>query len=63
MEKKEFISVIITNFNKEKYIVNSLKSIMNQDYSNFEIIVLNELDGWISLCGQKRQPSSAKIIN
>ncbi len=41
-KKKEFISVIITNFNKEKYIVNSLKSIMSQDYSNFEIIVFDD---------------------
>ena len=37
--------------------------VRNRYISNFEIIALNELDGWISLCGQKRQPSSAKIIN
>ena len=41
-KKKKFISVIITNFNKERYIVNSLKSIMNQDYGNFEIIVFDD---------------------
>ena len=41
-KKNEFISVIITNFNKEKYIINSLKSIINQDYNNFEIIVFDD---------------------
>jgi len=42
MKKKEFISVLITNFNKEKYILKSLTSVMNQSYDNFETIVFDD---------------------
>ena len=38
-KKEEFISIIITNFNKEKYLVKSLNSLFNQNYKNFEIIL------------------------
>ena len=41
-KKKEYISIIITNFNKEKYIVKSIESVVNQNYSNFEIVVFDD---------------------
>ena len=34
-KKKEFISVIITNFNKERYLSKSLNSVFNQNYKKF----------------------------
>ena len=40
--KKEFISVIITNYNKEKYIKKTIQSIINQNYKNFEIIIFDD---------------------
>lgn len=41
-KKKEFISVIITNFNKERYLSKSLNSVFNQNYKNFEIILFDD---------------------
>ncbi len=43
MAKKEnFISILITNYNKEKFIINSIKSILNQNYKNYEIILFDD---------------------
>tara|TARA_E500000178_G_scaffold147167_1_gene146843 strand:- start:1393 stop:2187 length:795 start_codon:yes stop_codon:yes gene_type:complete len=42
MKKKSFfVSIIITNFNKEKYIYQTIKSALNQKYKKFEIIVID----------------------
>ena len=38
MKKKPFVSIIITYFNKKKFIKKTLKSILNQTYKNYEII-------------------------
>lgn len=35
-------SVIIPLFNKEKYIIRAIKSILNQTFQNFEIIIVND---------------------
>lgn len=37
-----FFSVIIPLFNKENYVENALKSILNQTFSDFEIIIIND---------------------
>ncbi|MFN2261830.1 MAG: glycosyltransferase, partial [Psychroflexus sp.] len=34
--------VVIPLFNKENYILNTVKSVLNQDYENFEIIIVND---------------------
>ena len=36
------VSVIISAFNHEKYIADSINSVLNQTYKNFEIIVIND---------------------
>lgn len=36
------ISVIVPNYNHEKYLVQRLESIFNQTYSNFEVILLDD---------------------
>jgi|GEM_PF-1281982 len=36
------VSIIITLYNSEKYIVDSLQSILNQSYDNLEIIIVND---------------------
>ena len=42
-KKKNYISVLITNFNKEKYIYKSLKSIDTQSkFNNYEIIIFDD---------------------
>jgi len=42
MQKKLLASVIIVNFNNEKYILECLKSIFNQRYKKIEIIIVDE---------------------
>lgn len=36
------ISVIIPLYNKENYIYETIKSILNQSYENFEIIIIDD---------------------
>jgi len=40
-KNKTLISVIITNFNKKKYILKTIQSVKNQIYKNIEIIVID----------------------
>ena len=35
-------SIIIPLYNKEKYIVNTIKSVLNQSFSKFEVIVVDD---------------------
>ncbi|SRX54770.1 glycosyltransferase family A protein [Aequorivita sp. CIP111184] len=35
-------SVVIPVFNKEKYIAETIKSVLNQTFSNFEVVILND---------------------
>lgn len=37
-----YFSIVIAVFNKEKYIAETLKSILAQTYQNFEIVILND---------------------
>ena len=41
IKNKNFISVIITSFNKEKYISKAIESVEKQSYKNLEIIVID----------------------
>ena len=40
--QKPLITVIVPNYNHEKYLVERLESIYNQTYSNFEVILLDD---------------------
>lgn len=42
MECKDLVSVIIPAYNTEKYIAECLQSVIDQTYSNLEIIVVND---------------------
>lgn len=42
MNDKPKISVIVANFNHEKFIEQAVKSILNQTYDNFEIIIVDD---------------------
>ena len=37
-----FLSVVMSVFNAEKYIQEAIKSVLNQTYSNFEFIIIND---------------------
>lgn len=51
--KKPFFSVIIASYNYEKYIIQTLNSIINQTFTNFEIIIVDD----------NSTDNSMKIIN
>ena len=40
--KEPKISIIITYYNLENYVVDCIRSILNQSYKNFEIIIVND---------------------
>ncbi len=40
--KDNFISILITNYNKSKFLRKSLKSLLDQKYKNFEIILFDD---------------------
>lgn len=43
MKKKKYkISILITNYNKEKFLYKSLKSVLSQKYKNYEIILFDD---------------------
>ena len=42
MNKDPLVSVIITNFNKSKYILKSVKSCLRQSYKKKEIIFFDD---------------------
>lgn len=67
MGKKQFkISVIIVTYNRKKYLVRSLESILSQSFSNFELILVNNgsTDGTGELCRKYTEKDSRiKVIN
>ena len=51
--KNNFISILITNYNKSKFLHKSLSSVISQNYKNYEIIVFDDCS----------TDNSIKIIN
>ena len=39
--KKPLVSIIIPNYNKEKFLSICIQSVLNQTYKNFEIIIID----------------------
>lgn len=42
MEKQPLVSVVLCTYNTEKYIADSINSILNQTYTNFEFIIWDD---------------------
>lgn len=42
MKQKDLVSVIIPTYNREKIIIKSVQSVLNQTYSNLEVIVVDD---------------------
>lgn len=41
-EKAELCSIIMPAYNSEKYIAQAIESVLNQDYTNWELIIIND---------------------
>ena len=61
--KKNFISILITNYNKDKYLIKSLNSCLKQKFKNKEIIVFDDCSHDKSLKILKKYPSIKLIKN
>ena len=42
MEQLPLVSVIVPVYNMEKYLAETLDSVLTSDYPNFEVIVMND---------------------
>ena len=42
MKNKPLISIIITNYNYGEYVTKAIESVLNQTYSNIELIIIND---------------------
>ena len=42
IQRKNKFSIIIPTFNSSKYIKNTLESVINQTYKNYEIIIVDD---------------------
>lgn len=63
-EKK--ISVVIPVFNVEKYLEQCIDSVLNQTYSNYEILLINDCstDNSLAICQKyERMDNRIKVIN
>lgn len=66
MKKNELISVVIPIYNVEKYLENCINSVLNQTYSNIEVILVD--DGSPDNCGKicdlyAKKDSRIKVIH
>ena len=64
MDNSPLASVIILNYNGEKYISQCVKSVLKSDYDNFELIIVdnNSSDNSIKIIEREYSDSRIKII-
>ena len=63
MVKKSYISVLITNYNKEKFLEKSLKYVCNQNFKNYEVIIFDDCSTDRSINIIKKYKKVKLIIN
>ena len=62
----ELISVIVPVYNIEKYLSQTIDSILNQDYKDIELILVNDgsTDGSLKICkNYQKKDARVKVIN
>ena len=63
---KPLVSILINNYNKEKYCLRAIKSILNQNYRNIEIIFFDDFSSDNLLKNieniYRKNPKKIKII-
>src|SRR5258705_9727856 len=45
MNPQPFVSVLMTAYNREKYIGEAIKSVLASGYTNFELIIVDDCSG------------------
>ena len=40
--KKNFVSILVTNYNKERFLKKSIKSCLRQNFKNKEVIIFDD---------------------
>jgi len=60
MENKKYISIVITAYNVENYILECLTSIINQDYDSYEVLVIDDgsTDNTSNICLEMQNKDS-----
>ena len=61
-KNKYLISVIIVNYNNAKYLKRALDSVINQQYKNKEIIIVDDMSTDKSIKVLKEYENKVKII-
>ena len=61
LEKKPLVSIIIRIKNEEKWITSCLRAVFDQDYKNFEVIIVDNSSSDLSL--ERAKEFKVKIIN
>ena len=59
------ISIIVPCFNAEKYICRCVDSLLNQDYDNYEVVIVNDgsVDDTLNILNKHKNNSKIKIIS
>src|SRR5690606_9160947 len=50
MDKLPLISVLMTAYNREKFIADSIKSVLASDFTNFELIIVDDASTDQTVC-------------
>ncbi len=65
--KKDLISVVMSAYNSEKFISDSISSILDQTYENWELIIINDAssDNTLKIVNQfsEKDPPRIKVID
>jgi glycosyltransferase involved in cell wall biosynthesis len=61
--EKDLVSVIIPTFNRFEYLLNTIESVKNQTYKNFEIIVVNDKSSQTEYYNYDWDSNNIKIIH
>ena len=65
MEGKPFVSVLMPNYNCEKYLPSAIESVLNQTYRNFEFIIIDDCsddNSWEIIQKYKKKDRRVKVF-